>query len=719
MSVYLVSFWYVSFHHSLMYKTTSQSSKISTHVLAIYIAVGPFILIPISVQYFGQIISSLIVGRTKDVVSIVSSIIGILIVIPYLWIMVKAYLITLTFRPCSFMSIEASPQWKFFFTTLIVTFVSSLTTYFQKWPSLAMICISAAGYVYCGTTCFNGGNFVLELHQVMVLGGSFLGFILCCMNLYALLSLKRWNEIFFEIFIAIAVACFLLTQVYVRLRYKRDLVILDKSEESQDITLFVSKGKFRRVVGTGYTFCHPACINFSVFKAAIVEWPESIDLWAEYAKFVAIYPELTPTLIYIGQSINALNLKDSISTIIMSNIGYIMNTRETKITPALTSKISKLNKIFNKAKNRIRNIWDLILQGSVAEINHAIKSANEAVELADVEVSQLKSLYLNNRFVARQYAKFQGDINANAVEYKVWMENVIQLQAGKQVCADIVHGLGVFVFPSLPESVEGSDGKNMMSLTEMESVEELNDEQQAEEDANIEVLATLTRQIEKQRIPAIKCMYMSTCLGWFFTVFVPILALIIYYTTFREDLNAPLVFMYGISYMRNLLNMLAAFTAKFLFEELPDPKSPEEKVTDVIHLQEGFPLTGFGDDVRSREILKYLAAQVSSTSSMMSSLRSYKFGNELLEKARDMVFGSTIVFNFYTNRSMEYPMKSSVAQIAALIATHIGSLITDDEITYDDARGSDYLTATNNNDLATEQMSSALLVCLEYILKQD
>ncbi|KAI5525759.1 guanylate cyclase protein, partial [Trichomonas vaginalis G3] len=103
----------------------------------------------------------------------------------------------------------------------------------------------------------------------------------------------------------------------------------------------------------------------------------------------------------------------------------------------------------------------------------------------------------------------------------------------------------------------------------------------------------------------------------------------------------------------------------------------------------------------------------------MSSLRSYKFGNELLEKARDMVFGSTIVFNFYTNRSMEYPMKSSVAQIAAMIATHIGSLITDDEITYDDARGSDYLTATNNNDLATEQMSSALLVCLEYILKQD
>lgn len=290
---------------------------------------------------------------------------------------------------------------------------------------------------------------------------------------------------------------------------------------------------------------------------------------------------------------------------------------------------------------------------------------------------------------------------------------------GKQICSDIDHGLGVFVFPSLPEKIDDNDSSKMASMNEMDTIEELNDEQQAEEDANIEVLATLTRQIEKQKIPAIKCMYMSTVLGWFFTVFVPVLALIIYYGTFREDLNAPLVFMYGISYMRNLINMLAAFTAKFLFEELPDPKSPTEKVKDVIHLEDGFPLTGFGDDVRSREVLKYLAGQVSSTNSMMASLRSYKFGNPTLEEVRTNMFSSTIDFYFYTNKTQKYLLKSSVAQVAAMVATHIGLLIQDTDVTYDDARGSDYLTATNNNDDATEIMSTSLLECLKYILNQD
>lgn len=608
----LIIFGAYLFITAWLYKTTSKVPKISTKILAIFIAVGPFILLPIAVQYMGQIVSSLIMGRTKDIPSIVSVVVAICVIVPYCWVLTKAYLITLTFRPCSFMSIESSPQWKFFFTTLIVTFVSSLTTYFTKWASFAMICISALCYIYCGTTCFNGGNFILELHQVMVLGGSFLGFILCVMNLYPLLSGNRWNSIFFVIFIAIAVACYLLTQLFVRLRYKRDLVILDKFEELSDITVFGSKGKFRRVVGTGYTFCHPACINFSVFKAAVLEWPDSVDLWAEYAKFVAIYPELTPTLIYIGQNINMLNLKDSISTIICSNIGYIMKNRESKITPQLTSKISKLSKVFNKAKNRIRNIWDLILQGALAEINSALKSANEAVEAAEVEVNQLLNLYPNNRFVARQYARFQGDIKADAVAYKLWMDNVHQLQCGRQISPDVVHGLGVFVFKSLPERIEQMDGKNLVSINELESTEELNEEQQAEEDANIEVLATLTRQIEKQRIPAIKCMYLSTFCGFLIFVFVPLLFLMIYYAPYREDLNAPLTFMYGISYMRNLINMMAAFTAKFVFEEMPDPKSTTGgTVTDVIHLEEGFPLTAYNNQYRSKEILRYLSAQVS------------------------------------------------------------------------------------------------------------
>lgn len=166
------------------YKKTSKVSKFSTVVLSIFISFGPFLLVPITADYAGFILSLEIVHsvplKLTDILAVVSS---VLIIFAYIWLLIKAYSKTLLLRPCSFQSIEGSPQYKLFITTTIVTFISSLTMCFSEVPALISIAISIIFYIYSATTVFNCGTFIKRRHQIMVLSGSIIGILLCIANL--------------------------------------------------------------------------------------------------------------------------------------------------------------------------------------------------------------------------------------------------------------------------------------------------------------------------------------------------------------------------------------------------------------------------------------------------------------------------------------------------------------------------------------------------------
>ena len=104
--------------------------------------------------------------------------------------------------------------------------------------------------------------------------------------------------------------------------------------------------------------------------------------------------------------------------------------RETNLSPNLKSGISNVTKVTQKAKNRLRNIWDLVLQGKVAEMGNAISEAMDRVEETETELKHLVLVYPNNRFVARQYARFQHEIKADTEQYTIWNDNVQILQRG-------------------------------------------------------------------------------------------------------------------------------------------------------------------------------------------------------------------------------------------------------------------------------------------------
>ena len=299
-----------------------------------------------------------------------------------------------------------------------------------------MIILSIFFFVYSATTVFRCGTFIKHQHQVMVLGGSILGICLCLANVYPCIERRPWGSPFFVGVIIVGIIVFVSTHFWLRRRDHKALCLLDEINDTQDITIIRKKNYLKEMISIGFMYNHPMCCSLLIFKLAVEQWKDCVDIWAMYAKFTAIYPERITQLEFIAMNINAMNLRTAEVSIVLSSIGQITKTRETKFTPQLKYKISKLSKMFNKTKNRLRNIWDLTLQGNIAEMNIAIKRTKESVSECQREMNFLLMQYPNNRFVSRQYVLFVTEILGDPLLGKQATESMVKIARGYRLQED-------------------------------------------------------------------------------------------------------------------------------------------------------------------------------------------------------------------------------------------------------------------------------------------
>ncbi|EAY08484.1 hypothetical protein TVAG_145640 [Trichomonas vaginalis G3] len=635
----------------------------------------------------------------------------------FLWILTKSYSVALVFRPMSFASIEGSPQTKLLITTIVVTFVSSLTSYFGPNPSAVMMGISIICYIYSSTTVFNCGTYINRNHQVLVLSGSITGIALCIANLYMNFDLRPWGPEFFVGLIAVLVVTFVCVGFFIKKRGVRELRLLDEIEESQDITLVKRKNKLKQILSTGYSFNHPCCLNFSIFKLAVSEWKEAVDIWALYAKFVAIYPESGPILAFIAQNVASLKSKDTLADIILNSTSYVIKTRETKFTPQLKNRISKLSKHFMKTKNRLRNIWDLVLQDNINEMSNAIKRTQENVSECEVEIAHLTQQYPNNRFVFRQYLMFIQDIKGDPIAAKTARENLIKLQRGIPIIDDTVHELGIQAYPNMPTACVDSSGLTKQ-ITESESLEELNF---TEEDVmNLDAIEQISKQIDNHKVPAITFMYKSTLFSYIFVILIPLLVLIAGFSFYKAEIEQPIEFMQGISYTRTYMAMLSALVGRYLFRNIDDPKIPGQKMMDTLDLIKDFSLDELGSSTKTSDMMKFIANKISSSNAMMSQLRSFKLGNKYTEQVRELLFTTDHCnFTLYFNNTNKVVQPSDIPQLSYMLVNHVGKLLSFTNPDYSVASQMDALTTRNNNYLPNRLMGDSLKIMLQYLMDQN
>lgn len=703
---------------AFVYDKTTKVSRITTNVLTVFIAIGPFLFIPILIQFFGQLFSAILVSNEQmKLHTLIAIILSIANYFVYLWVLMGAYSKTLLFRPCSFQTAESMPQIRLFSAVCSITFLLSMTANFSKWVSQGCALASIILYVYGATTCFNCGTFTQSHHQTMVLGGSIIGILLCLSSMYQILTDYRWQESFFPFFALISFIVLFLTNIYIKNRSKKDLITLDEFRETQEMSVFKPPGNFKRVVLTGFAHCHEACMDFSVYKVAVQEWPSRVDIWATYAKYAAIYPEHSHSLIFIAQNLQAQKLNNAAVDALMDGIKVTLKTRETLITPELKIQLSKLTKVFNRAKARIRNFWDLVLQGNTFEMNHAIISAYKSVELSEHEVSHLMNLYPNNRFVARQMALYCLDIKSDNIGYKTWMNNISLIRRGHLIQQDVMHNLGVDSFPNIPEHCDESESMKISpSDPEIDTNNDFADENV---DLNIDATEIIGAQIDKHQIPAIKYMKITTIICFCLLIFIPSIVSLISFNGRINKMIEPLHYMKGIAYARNLLNMLPAFLGKFYLEEVNDPKNPSRKLMNRYRLKQGFRMESFGNFNTTRSIMVYLASEASTAIEMMSGLAHYEVGNSLIEQVRTKIFSSIVQYYYFTAVKTYSVSNITAQQTLAIIANHVGNAATKNTITIQDMEGPDSLTVRINFILPSWSMSDSLKILTTYLRQLD
>lgn len=702
---------------ALNYKKSSKVPTFSKYCLSIFMATFPFFLIPISVQYAGQLLSGLL---TKDLVptvanmtAIISSFIAVLL---WLWIIIKAYAIALVFRQCSFQSIESTPQTKLLITTSVVTFASSLTTFLTSYPSAAMMILCIILYVYCTRTCFNCASFVKNRDRIMAFGGSIYGILLCAANLYTVFTDKAWTPIFFPIAAGVGVIVFISVYFYFKCRAQKELLILDELNDSQDIHIFKSIKKFKQILSTGFIHCHPVCVSFTNFKLAAAEWKDALDVWSLYAKFIAIYPEQSNQLAFIAQNVANIKTSDKIlQSVILSSTNDIIKNRETKFTAQLKGKISRLAKHFNKAKGRLRNIWDLTLQGNIPEMNAAIKNALVSVNDCEIEMNHLLMEYHNNKYVMRQNVMFLGIIKGDPIESKIAADNLAKLQRGINVAEDTIHELGMLVFPTIPDICVDKDA---IKITEVESNFNL-DEYFLDESLDMDAIDTISRQIERHEIPSIRFIIWSTLIAFFFLFIVPLVSMLWVYYPYVDDYQIPVFFMNGIANTRSIISMLTGMISRYLLTMLDDPKNPGKKLQGSIKYMDSLSWKAFGGNSDPRDMIQYIAKNVGEVNAAMAPIRNYLTGNEYMEQVRDLIFTDMTPYYLYLNNTYYIQANSSISDISYMIATTVGKLCDLDEITAKKAAGSDSITARNNLQASLTNLNKSLNLMIQYLMSKN
>ena len=514
------------------------------------------------------------------------------------------------------------------------------------------------------------------------------------------------------IYIVILFAVFVLSFYFIHRRRVHILSILDDFYDNKDGEAIQSAKVFKSILATGFTYSHPCCIDYDVFTFATQAWPEQLGVWSTFAKFAAIYPEMTQTLGVISKSIVANNFRGKIADTVHSCISDIVKTRETNLIPDLKSKLTKISRLSLKTKNKLRNIWDLVLQGNTHELENAIHSAYHSVHTLDLEFEHLISLYPNNRFASRVYARYFMEIRADHKNYQIWRENTQTLQRGLRIKTDAIQELAFIVFPTLPLNVNDQTTQLTGGFSEVSTEEFLTDDDKSDGSESIVNL------VNSHKLQSINYIYITSTIQLVLFILFPIIFLCFYFEVYSSEIEGPLTVMYGISFVRNMLNMITAFIGDYLMTKIDDP-ADGGKLMNVMSFTAKDTMSSLGGNKDVDDILQYLIQRVISLNEYINPLRNYKEGNTYVDKARSCMFDSLVEYRFFTGKGKNTTTSIGAESVAPMVSAHAAKLLKVKTVTAATLFTTDCLTALNNNDAATKQMNRALSALIDYIYDEN
>ena len=694
------------------YKKTAKLPNYLPSILSVYIHTFGYLIHPIALNLIGEDIGRLIDGyssnnNTLNIVSIVLSIFCFLIWFVFFdQISVGSFL----FRPNSLLSVLSTPQIILFSTTCIVTLLIAIASQLSKYPSVILTMLCAICYLGGILSVYTTGTYISPKHQRLLFSATIISSIVTLiMSIYIFIG-KTVSFVEILIFIVAFVAIYIISIYILKLRLRNQMRMLD---DYQNKLITIDDIKTPDQVVTlgivGMQNAHPSCLNWTIFREGSIRWPLSVKIWITFGKFVAIYPSESALLSQIIYRMEENKLRGSLAKQAITQAKTIYTQRESSLTTYLKLKLSRGSKNVQITKRKFRHVWDLAIQGAIAEMESSIRSAYQSASKSSSYFNFLLSQYPNSKYVARNYLRFIKEIECDPKKTAEWIEKVSLLQRGIPISPDHANLLGLHAFPNLPDTI--SDSYAQTNLAESESfiseTDNATEESSANQNEMNDQISIIRDHIDSLRIPSTFCIKTWNIFFYVVLLVLPSVIMMALLPKYSNSLSQSLHYMYHLSYLRSLAVQTPIFANRFLNEEIGFYPPPLMNMKPE----------AYGFQNRTDLMLRFLLKEMSEQVEKVSQYRSYQSNNKYVKLAHEIVFSGIIPYRFYANQKYSTNAASTLQGALTDVAMSSSKLLdivhslncaNDPDECWDLHNQTAYLNPYMNYGLISDNISQAL-----------
>ncbi|KAK8886704.1 hypothetical protein M9Y10_042171 [Tritrichomonas musculus] len=700
-----------------IFQKNANLPKLVPPFISIYFFSIGFILPPIACEILFSKFSNYIFETSKNehvARTIILLVVSFILTIIYLFIFLTIALQVLTFQPMSLITVCTVPQNLIVITVLVINVLVSICEYAGHTITMVFCFIIAVCYFVSSLTVFYKGGLAKPVESKVYFASCLTGGTMCIIIGVMQILKKDASFILLAVFIALEVAFVFIAILMMKRVVIKRLNLIDQIND--DIELFETRVKtvnnFINLAVTGFSELHPMCLNWSFMKMGIERWPNDADTWFIYAKFCAIYPEETQTLAWIFRSIITNKVKGQSARTVKLQSLSIARQREVNLSPDLKVKLNHISKHVTSAKHKLRNVWDMAIQGNISDMEMATKRAIKNIRSSDGELMHVIRLFPNNRFVTRQYARFCKELLADYDTCVEMIEKSRLLQRNINVNKDQTHEYGIIAFPLLPEKLNRSDQVTISQTTNNEMTGSVIDLEETEaENQEREESTVFTERIKNIKIPSTRGVRILSLVLYFVLFALPCIIILIVMPVFIDSLNAPLTYMRDISLSRTLMYQIIGFGLQTFIEKKGVFEKPNGTDPDILP-------KNFGSSLDTFQQLSYLCKEMTLALQKLDGFRAYRNSNSYMTLARADLFEPTLNYSFFSKTNATYKNINTISALSDIISQQ-RELITNNSISDDFVNTSAILNPSTSMTKIADKFNSALDNMVQYVSDND
>ena len=703
-----VLFFIAIFSGSIYYKNKAKLERSISIIFSVYINVFGYLLPSICLNISGETIGRLIQGYALgfgEGFEIAMIVLSIIVFAVWFWFFEQIAIVSFLFRPNSLISVLHFSQIFLYLSTIFINFLLGIASQLSALPSGIVTFIVAILYGATVLCIYIPGTFISQKHQTLIMASCFTGCVYTVLVGVEVIVGREADFIEFFIFIALFIIAYIISNFVLSAHVSSNLRILDHYQENNiTIDYFKSPTRLISVITTGMKYGHPVCIDWSIFRDGTDKFPDSSLMWCVFGKFVAIYPDEDNILTYIIHSMINHKIHGNLAKQSIAQANNIAKQRDLTLSPNLKAQLNKNSKQVSVTKRKIRHVWDLVIQGTVNEMESCINNAYKSVNKSRSNFNHLLSQYPNNRFVARSYYRFLVEVEGDTSKIAEWSERVRNLQRGQRVCEDRAFTLGTHVYPDLPREVHAN--QNLHQLGESESITseivDMNDDGNAQ--VSNDQLAIIRERINTLNIPATIFITAWTLVMYFCLILAPLVGMMCFAPSYLNSMTDPLQYMYHLSYLRSLNFQLPIFAHHLVFEEM--------KMFPIPNVEN--PPQAYGYQTSTREMIKFMLTEATTSLNEINQYESFNRNDPTVSKAHEIVFGGQMSYSYFTAPNTYTIVNYTLQQVMTDYTTQI-NLLLETPITWDVMDAPMMLNPYLNFNSVASSVSSALSYLEDYL----